>query len=112
MKKRRKSCAKGTEMNKSDLVEKLSKRAGITMKRAAEIVDLVFDEMTGNLVKGDRIEIRGFGSFVIKEYGEYVGRNPKTKEKINVPPKRLPYFKVGKDLRFRVDGEEIKNPEE
>ena len=91
-------------MNKSDLVEALSKRAGITIKRAAEVVDLIFNEMTQELVKGSRIEIRGFGSFVIKEYESYVGRNPKTKEKIHVPPKRLPYFKVGKELRQRVDG--------
>jgi integration host factor subunit beta len=93
-------------MNKSDLVEVLSKRAGITVKRATEIVDLIFDEMTKELVTGNRIEIRGFGSFVVKEYEAYVGRNPKTKEKINVPPKRLPYFKVGKELRQRVDEED------
>ncbi len=93
-------------MNKSDLVEVLSKRSGITVKRATEVVDLVFDEMTAELVKGNRIEIRGFGSFVIKEYTSYVGRNPKTKEKIAVPSKRLPYFKVGKELRQRVDDAE------
>lgn len=90
-------------MNKSDLVEVLSKRAGITIKKAAEVVDLVFDEMTAELERGERIEIRGFGSFVIKKYDSYVGRNPKTKERIHVPPKRLPYFKVGKELRQMVD---------
>jgi len=93
-------------MNKSDLVEVLSKRAGITVRRAAEVVDLIFNEMTSELVKGNRIEIRGFGSFVIKNYEAYVGRNPKTKEKIQVPSKRLPYFKVGKELRSRVDEED------
>lgn len=92
-------------MNKSDLVEILSKRAEITVRRAAEVVDLIFDEMSAELVKGNRIEIRGFGSFVIKNYEAYTGRNPKTKEKIQVPPKRLPYFKVGKELRLRVDEE-------
>ncbi len=90
-------------MNKSDLAEALSAQAGITIKKASEVVDLVFDEMGGELAKGNRIEIRGFGSFVIKDYGAYVGRNPKTKEQIEVPPKRLPYFKVGKELRSRVD---------
>jgi integration host factor subunit beta len=100
-------------MNKSDLVEALSKRAGITIKRAAEVVDLIFDEMAVELVKGERIEIRGFGSFVIKEYTAYTGRNPKTKERIYVPPKRLPYFKVGKELRQRVDeADQVPSPVE
>lgn len=90
-------------MNKSDLVEALSKQAGITLKKASDVVDLVFDSMTEELKKGNRIEIRGFGSFTNKEYGAYTGRNPKTKETIQVPPKRLPYFKVGKELRRRVN---------
>jgi integration host factor subunit beta len=89
-------------MNKSDLAEELSRRAGIVAKQAAIIVDLVFDEMNAELVKGERIEIRGFGSFAVKKYGAYVGRNPKTKASIEVPPKRLPYFKVGKELRARI----------
>ncbi len=94
---------RGMGMNKSDLIEALSKQAGITLKRATEVVDLIFDMMTEELIKGNRIEIRGFGSFVNKEYKQYTGRNPKTKEAINVPPKRLPYFKVGKELRQRVN---------
>jgi integration host factor subunit beta len=90
-------------MNKSDLAEELSKKTGIAVKKTSEIVQLIFDRMNEQLLNGQRIEIRGFGSFVIKQYGAYVGRNPKTKAQIKVPPKRLPYFKVGKELRQRVD---------
>jgi len=90
-------------MNKSDLVEVLAKRTGITLKKAQDVVDQVFSAMSDTLVQGERIEIRGFGSFAVKDYKSYVGRNPKTKESISVPPKRLPYFKVGKELKKRVD---------
>jgi integration host factor subunit beta len=90
-------------MNKSDLIEELSKRVNVSHKKASEAVDLIFDEMRKTLEKGNRIEIRGFGSFMIKEYKSYVGRNPKTKESIVVPVKRLPYFKVGKELKARVN---------
>jgi len=90
-------------MNKSDLIEILSKRSGITLKKAQDVVDNVFDSMTETLEKGERIEIRGFGSFAVKDYKSYQGRNPKTKESIHVPPKRLPFFKVGKELKKRVD---------
>lgn len=61
--------------------------------------------MTEALVRGESIEIRGFGSFVVKEYGSYEGRNPKTGKKIKVRPKKLPFFKVGKDLREKVNKE-------
>lgn len=90
-------------MNKSQLVEALSHRIGLTQKRAEEIINLVFGFMTDALSNDGRIEVRGFGSFVVKQYGAYTGRNPKTGEKISVPPKRLPFFKVGKDLKERVD---------
>jgi integration host factor subunit beta len=90
-------------MNKSDLIAALAKKANITHKKASEVCNLVFDEMTLELRKGGRIEIRGFGSFANKRYRAYVGRNPKTKEQIRVPEKRLPYFKVGKELRQRVN---------
>lgn len=90
-------------MNKSDLAEEVSKRTGVPLKRAALAVDIIFDSMSEELTKGRRIEIRGFGSFTNKQYGAYVGRNPKTKEAIQVPPKRLPYFKVGKELRQRIN---------
>jgi integration host factor subunit beta len=90
-------------MNKSDLIADLSKKAEITQRKSEEIVNLVFDCMANALISGDRIEIRGFGSFMIKEYKGYVGRNPKTGAKIKVQGKRLPFFKTGKELRERVD---------
>ncbi len=90
-------------MNKSDLVEALSEREDLTRTKAEEIVNLVFDEMTNALVAGDRVEIRGLGSFKIKSYDGYKGRNPKTGKQIKVKPKKLPFFKCGKELKERVD---------
>ena len=89
-------------MNKSELVEQLAIKKDIPNKRAEEVVNLIFSSMTDAMVKGDRIEIRGLGSFVIKSYGTYTGRNPKTGELITVRPKKLPFFKVGKELKERV----------
>ena len=91
-------------MNKSDLIAVLSRKENLTEKLAADIVDLVFDGFTDVLKKGGRIEIRGFGSFVAREYDAYKGRNPKTGKVVEVKPKRLPFFKVGKDLKKSVDG--------
>jgi integration host factor subunit beta len=65
---------------------------------------LIFDGFKDALAKGDRIEIRGFGSFVLREYKTYTGRNPKTGNKVEIKPKRLPYFKVGKELKEKVNG--------
>ncbi|MBW6512904.1 MAG: integration host factor subunit beta [Desulfuromonadaceae bacterium] len=90
-------------MNKSELVEKLATQRDLTYKKSEEIVNVIFDSMSDTLAHGDRIEIRGFGSFMIKEYKAYMGRNPKTGEVIKVNPKRLPFFKVGKELRERVN---------
>ncbi len=90
-------------MNKSELVERLADRAKITKKRAEQVVNLVFEQMTEALKRGERIEIRGFGSFTSKSYDAYTGRNPRTGETIHVPAKRLPFFKVGKELKERVD---------
>lgn len=90
-------------MNKSELVERLAERAKITKKRAEQVVNLVFDQMSQALKRGERIEIRGFGSFTSKAYPAYTGRNPRTGETIHVPAKRLPFFKVGKELKERVD---------
>jgi len=89
-------------MNKSELIEALSLKRGISFKKSEEIVNTVFDSMTEAMLSGDRIEIRGFGSFVINEYKSYTGRNPKTGESIDVKPKKLPFFKVGKELKERV----------
>ncbi len=91
-------------MNKSGLVNVICEKANIPRKRAKETVDLIFDVMIESLMKGDRIEIRGLGSFAIRNYGAYTGRNPKTGESIQVAPKKLPFFKVGKELKEFVDG--------
>ena len=93
-------------MNKSDLIEKLSERSAINIVQAEEIVSLIYRKMRDTMVGGGRIEIRGFGSFVVKNYGSYQGRNPKTGAKISVPPKKLPFFKVGKELKERIDVDE------
>lgn len=90
-------------MNKSELIEKLAERAGINVMQSEEVVNLIYKKMRDTMVNGGRIEIRGFGSFVVKEYQAYQGRNPKTGEKISVPPKKLPFFKVGKELKERID---------
>jgi integration host factor subunit beta len=92
-------------MNKSQLIERIAKEEGITIKNAANVVNVVFDSMTDSLAKGDRVEIRGFGSFKVKSYNSYQGRNPKTGEIIQVREKKLPYFKVGKEMKERVDSE-------
>jgi integration host factor subunit beta len=93
-------------MNKSGLVEILAEKGKMTKKRAEDVVNLIFDSMADAMRGGDRIEIRGFGSFVVKDYGSYTGRNPRTGQSIEVKPKKLPFFKVGKELRELVDGKE------
>ncbi len=92
-------------MNKSDLIVALAKESDLPLRKSEEIVNLVFDTMSGALVEGNRIEIRGFGSFMVKEYQGYTGRNPKTGDQISVNEKRLPFFKTGKELRDNVDGD-------
>ena len=82
---------------------KVSERANVTQKVAKVIVDTLFDGMMESLEKGERIEIRGFGSFVVRNYGGYKGRNPKTGAIVEVPPKKLPFFKVGKELKEMVN---------
>lgn len=89
-------------MNKSEMIETLADQKGISFKKAEEIVNTIFDAMTGALLAGERIEIRGFGSFVVNDYKAYTGRNPKTGESIAVRPKKLPFFKVGKELKARI----------
>ena len=90
-------------MNKSDLVAALSEGEDLAKTKAEEIVDLVFNEMTNALVAGERVEVRGLGSFKVKSYDGYKGRNPKTGKQIKVKPKKLPFFKCGKELKERVD---------
>ncbi|MFH1224043.1 MAG: HU family DNA-binding protein [Pseudomonadota bacterium] len=90
-------------MNRSELILKYAEYADIPKKRAELIIDSVFDQMKNALGSGDRIELRGFGSFVNKKYGSYTGRNPRTGESITVKPKRLPFFKVGKELKEKLE---------
>ena len=90
-------------MNKSDLIKSLAEKQNLTEKQAADIVDLIFNSFSEALANGGRIEIRGFGSFVVKKYGAYKGRNPKTGKLISVTGKKLPFFKVGKELKEMVD---------
>ncbi|UCC65965.1 MAG: integration host factor subunit beta [Deltaproteobacteria bacterium] len=90
-------------MNKTGLALQVANRAKVSQKVAKVVVDAVFEEMENALRRGERIEIRGFGSFVIRNYGSYKGRNPKTGDAVQVNPKKLPYFKVGKELKEMVD---------
>ncbi|MBC7530608.1 MAG: integration host factor subunit beta [Oligoflexus sp.] len=90
-------------MVKSELIESLAERADITLAKAEEVVDLFFNNITETLANGDRVEIRGFGAFTVRDYKSYKGRNPKTGEQITVPPKRLPFWKTGQELKQRVD---------
>jgi integration host factor subunit beta len=90
-------------MNKLDLIVALKNEAELTKLEAAAVVDLFFNEMANALAKGDRVEIRGLCSFFVKEYKSYQGRKPKTGEKVKVKPKKLPFFKCGKELKDRVD---------
>jgi integration host factor subunit beta len=89
-------------MNKSQLIEALAKAEEITLKKAEMVVNAIFENMADALVQKERIEIRGFGSFKVRSYNGYKGRNPKTGELIKVEAKKLPFFKVGKELRERV----------
>ena len=92
-------------MTKRDLIDEVLKQFSRFSRRDAEVmVNTVFDSMTTALTKGERIEIRGFGSFVVKQRQAREGRNPKTGELVAVHAKRVPFFKVGKELRLRVDG--------
>ena len=90
-------------MKKAELVKKVSERMKIRPNAAKVIVDNIFDAMRESLEKGERIEIRGFGSFVMRNDKAYKGRNPKTGKIVDVPSKKLPYFKVGKELKELVN---------
>ncbi len=91
--------ANKTRMTKAELVEHVARDTLLTKKHAEIIVNTVFDSIVESLRGGDKIELRGFGSFRIRHRGPRIGRNPKTGAKVAVPPKRIPYFKPGKDLR-------------
>ena len=86
-------------MNKSELVKALADQANISLDEATLVVNTFVDSMKDSLLEGGRVEIRGFGSFKVKEYVSYAGRNPRTGEKVAVEPKRLPFFRAGKELK-------------
>ncbi len=90
-------------MNKSDLIARIAEKHQISQKKAESIVSLFFTRMASTLEQDGRVEIRGFGAFMVKEYPGYTGRNPKTGENIQVYPKRLPIWRTGTDLKNRVD---------
>ena len=81
--------------NKSELIEKLAKQHDLPQEVITVALDTIFEEITSSLVKGNRVEIRGLGSFEIRKYKGYKGRNPQNKELIEIPPKTLPFFKTG-----------------
>ena len=91
-------------MTKSELIMRLARQNPHLVHREAErIVNAIFETITEGLARGDRIDLRGFGSFIVKERGPRVGRNPRTGEAVQVPAKLYPYFKSGKGLRKRIN---------
>jgi integration host factor subunit beta len=90
-------------MNKLDLVKGVMEKSRVSSNEAAAVVELFFESMSEALAMGDRVEIRGLCSFYVKEYESYKGRNPKTGESVYVAPKKLPFFKCGRELKGRVD---------
>ena len=90
-------------MNKLELISALKTEANISKSEAAKVVQLFFDNMADSMALGKRVEIRGLCSFYVKQYKSYTGRNPKTGEKVSIKPKKLPFFKAGKELKERVD---------
>ena len=90
-------------MTKGDLIESIAQRKDFNLKKAEVVVNAIFEAMSEALRQGDRVEIRGFGSFEVREYDSYTGRNPKTGEEVEVGAKKAPFFKTGKELRERVN---------
>ena len=90
-------------MNKLELISALKNEADISKSEAARVVQIFFDNMAEAMAQGERVEIRGLCSFYVKEYKSYTGRNPKTGDKVVIRPKKLPFFKSGKELKERVD---------
>lgn len=90
-------------MNKLELISVLKNETNISKAEAAKVVQIFFDNMADAMARGKRVEIRGLCSFFVKAYKSYTGRNPKTGEKVIINPKKLPFFKSGKELKERVD---------
>lgn len=90
-------------MNKLELIATLKNETDISKAEAAKVVEIFFESMAEAMARGERVEIRGLCSFFVKDYKSYTGRNPKTGEKVRITPKKLPFFKCGKELKERVD---------
>ncbi len=90
-------------MNKLELIERLRASTDLSKPQAQRVVEIFFNSMASALAKGDRVEIRGLCSFFVKQDEGYTGRNPKSGEKAKIPPKKLPFFKVGKELKERIN---------
>ena len=90
-------------MNRSDLIDVLIKETDLNSSDAKKVINIFFDSIKDALAQDQRVEVRGFGSFTVKRYKGYTGRNPKTGEKTDVPGKKLPFFKAGKELKDKVD---------
>ncbi len=90
-------------MNKIELIQALKDANGLSRIEAESVVNLFFNTISDALAKGDRVEIRGLCSMFVKDYKSYTGRNPKTGERVKIKPKKLPFFKAGKELKERVD---------
>jgi integration host factor subunit beta len=90
-------------MNKAELIETLKDKNEFTREQADRVVNLFFNEMMRTLANGERVEIRGFGSFSVRRYRAYKGRNPRTGTTIKVDNKKLPFFRCGKELKERAD---------
>ena len=97
-------------MNKSELIQKLAEHCNLSTDEAALCVSIFVDEMKKALLEGNRIEIRGFGSFKMKEFQGYTGRNPKTGEQVQVKPKKMPFFRAGKELKDYVNDDVQRSP--
>jgi integration host factor subunit beta len=97
------SLERGDCMTKADLVNDVANAAELTKKDAERLVELVFESIIESLNHGEKIELRGFGSFRVRERGARRGRNPKTGEPVSIPAKRVPYFKAGKELKELIN---------
>lgn len=97
---------RGIEMTKGELIEHIARAPNMNLKRAEVVVNAVFRAMGEALARGDRVEVRGFGSFAVRTYPPHVGRNPKTGREVMVGEKKVPLFKAGKALRARINGED------
>jgi len=92
-------------MTKADLVERVAKEADMTKKDAEQLVEIIFDSIIASLNRGEKIELRGFGSFRVRQRNARKGRNPKTGDSVNIPAKRVAYFKPGKELKEVINQE-------